>query len=140
MRRRDENLIRPAFRAVTLEAFQTKYDELALKYPSPGDLAQVLADLTVRHYLGDEWLYRYVDDKSPYARHARYLRVDMNATPPEKMKAIMRYLEFSETILNLQNIEGFEAVLDELVHGKIESACGELDVARMLAFHGLKFL
>jgi hypothetical protein len=63
----------------------------------------------------------------------------MNAPPPEKMKAIMRYLEFSETLLNLQNTEGFESVLDELSHGKIESTCGELDVARMLAFHGLKF-
>jgi hypothetical protein len=51
---------------------------------------------------------------------------------------MMRYWEFAEALLNLQNIEGFEAVLDELKHGKIESACGELDVARMMAFYGLK--
>jgi hypothetical protein len=139
MRRRDKILTRPAFRVVTPEAFKTKYDELALKYPAPGDLAQALADITVRHYLGDEWLYRYVDDKSPHARFERYLRMDMNAPPQAKMKAVMRYLEFSETLLNLQNTEGFETILDELAHGKIESACGELDVARMLAFHGLKF-
>jgi hypothetical protein len=55
------------------------------------------------------------------------------------MKAMMRYWEFAETLLNLQNVEGFEAALDELAHGKIESACGELDVARLIAFHGLKF-
>jgi hypothetical protein len=139
MRRRDKILTRPAFRAVTPEAFKTKYEELALKYPVSGDLAQALSDTTVRHYLGDEWLYRYVDDKSPHRRNERYLQVDFDAPPQEKMKAIMRYLEFSETLLNLQNMEGFESVLDELSYGKIESACGELDVARMLAFHELKF-
>jgi hypothetical protein len=52
---------------------------------------------------------------------------------------MMRYWEFAETLLNLQNVDGFEAVLDELSHRKIESACGELDVARIIAFHGIKF-
>jgi hypothetical protein len=136
MRRTDKILIRPVFREVTLEAVKTTYNELALKYSASGDLSQLMANTTVKHYLGGEWLDRYVHYKSP---HARYLRVDINAPPPGKMKAMMRYWEFAETLLNLQNVAGFEAVLDELEHGKIESACGELDVARMIAFHGLKF-
>jgi hypothetical protein len=136
MRRTAKVLTRPVFREVTPEAVKTTYNELALEYSSPGDLSQLMANTTVKHYLGGEWLDRYVHYKSP---HARYLRVDINASAPGKMKAMMRYWEFAETLLNLQNIEGFEAVLDELEHGKIESACGEFDVARMIAFHGLKF-
>ena len=136
MRRTDKILTRPVFREVTPETVKTTYNELALKYSASGDLSQLMANTTVKHYLGGEWLDRYVHYKSPYAR---YLRVDVNAPPPAKMKAMMRYWEFAETLLNLQNIEGFEALLDELEHGKIESACGELDVARMIAFHGLKF-
>ena len=51
----------------------------------------------------------------------------------------MRWLEFSETLLNLQNIAGFESVLGELFNGKIELACAELEIARMLAMFGWKF-
>src|SRR5258707_1004124 len=110
MRRTDKILTRPVFREVTLEAVKTTYNELALKYSASGDLSQLMANTTVKHYLGGEWLDRYVHYKSP---HARYLRVDINAPPPGKMKAMMRYWEFAETLLNLQNVEGFEAVLDE---------------------------
>ena len=48
-------------------------------------------------------------------------------------------MEFSETLLNLQNITGFETVLGELFNGKIEAACAELEIARMLATFGWKF-
>jgi hypothetical protein len=136
MGRTDKLLTRQVFREVTPEAVKTTYNELALKYSAPGDLAQLMANTTVKHYLGGEWLDRYVHSKSA---DARYLRVDINAPPPETIKAMMRYWEFAKALLYLQNIEGFEAVLDELKHGKIESACGELDVARMMAFYGLKF-
>ena len=50
----------------------------------------------------------------------------------------MRWLEFAETLLNLQYITGFETVLDELLNGKIEAACAELEIARMLAMFGWK--
>jgi hypothetical protein len=136
MARTGKNLARPMFREVTLEAFKNTYDDLAKKYPEPGDRIQMIANTIVKHFLSGEWLDKYVHHKS---RQARYLRVDINASLPEKNKAMMRYWEFTETLLNLQNVEGFEVVLDELAHGKIESACGELDVARMIAFHGLKF-
>lgn len=52
---------------------------------------------------------------------------------------MMRYWEFAENLLNLQHVPEFEAVLEELEHGKIESACAELDIARMIAFHDLRF-
>jgi hypothetical protein len=51
----------------------------------------------------------------------------------------MRWLEFAETLLNLQNITGFEIVLEEFFNGKIEAAYAEVEIARMLAMFGWKF-
>jgi hypothetical protein len=95
-----------------------------------------MANAIIRHYLGDGWLEKHVDSKS---RKATYLRVDMNAPFQEKAKALARVWEVAETLLNLQKVEGFEAVLDEFSYGKVESACAEIDVARMILFHELKF-
>jgi hypothetical protein len=136
MSRKKQSLARPMFRHITLDAFKTTYNDVAVKYPDLGDLSQIIANTTVVHFLGGEWLNKYVHHTS---RHAKYLCVDINAALPERARAMMRYWEFAETLFNLQYVEGFEAVLDELAHGKIESACGEIDVARMLNFHGLEF-
>jgi hypothetical protein len=65
--------------------------------------------------------------------------VNNRAPLREITTGILRYLEFAETLLNLQNVIGFETVLDELFYGKIESACSELDISRMLACFGIEF-
>jgi hypothetical protein len=67
------------------------------------------------------------------------MRVDLTAPLQEKSVSLMRYFEFAETLLNLQDVDGFEMCLNELSYGNVESACAELDVARMLAFHELRF-
>ena len=99
-------------------------------------MSQILANEIAIHYLGKSWYERDVLSASP---RSTYLGVNNNAPANEITTGILRYLEFAETLLNLQHIDGFEAVLDELSYGKIESACGELDIARMLACFGLSF-
>jgi hypothetical protein len=56
---------------------QTTYNELTLKYSAQGDLSQLMANTTVKHYLGGEWV-GYVHYKSPHARYLRVADVDAN--------------------------------------------------------------
>jgi hypothetical protein len=136
MRDRDTGPSRPQFRQITLAALKTTHDELSATHSNPGDVSQIMANKIVTHYLGQPWFDKYVKHTS---RHSTYLGVDNNAPLPAITTGILRYLEFAEALLNLQNVEEFETVLDELSHGKVESACGELDIARMLASFAIKF-
>jgi hypothetical protein len=61
--------------------------------------------------------------------------VDVSAPLKEKAHALQKFWEFAETLLNLQDVEGFEVPLDELSYGKIEDTCGELDLARLIHLH-----
>jgi hypothetical protein len=112
------------------------YNEISTKHSKPGDVSQIIANTIVAHYLGQPWFDKYVKHAS---RHSTYLGVDNNAPLPAITTGILRYLEFAEVLLNLQNVGEFETVLDELFHGKVESACGELDIARMLASYRINF-
>lgn len=131
---------RPNVRKIEFERITAKrIQELANKLDSTRpDIERTLAfcSATVRHYLGVEWLNRHV---LPDSKHARYLRLDLNASMEEKQISIPRYLEFSESLLNLQDVEGFGFFLCRLMTEKVESCCAELDVARLLAVHELKF-
>jgi len=136
MHSRDKTFSRPTLRVITREEFKRHHDMLLPTYPNQGDRNQIIANSLVKHYLSGEWLDTYIPFTSP---DADYLRVDITAPLPERAKAMIRYWEFAETLLNLQDVEGFEIVLDELIHGKVESACAELDIARMILFHDLRF-
>jgi hypothetical protein len=127
---------RPKFKVISPTALHPVRDELCRQYPNLGDVSQILANEIAIHYLGKAWYERYVLSASP---HATYLGVNNNAAADKITAGILRYLEFAETLLNLQHMDGFEVVLDELSYGKIESACAELDIARMLACFGLEF-
>jgi hypothetical protein len=133
--RRNEVPSRPVFGEITPKHLQNRQEELAKTY-NHGDVSQIIANDIALHYLGEHWYNRYVKHTS---RHATYFRVDNAASKQEIVTGIMRWLEFAETLLNLQNITGFETVLDELLNGKIEAACAELEIARMLAMFGWKF-
>jgi len=132
---RNKTFSRRALREITREEFKRHHDTLLPTYPDQGDRNQIIANSLVKHYLNGEWLDTYIHSSSP---DADYLRVDINAPLPERAKAMIRYWEFAETLLNLQDVEGFEVVLEELIHGKIESACAEIDIARMILFHDLR--
>jgi hypothetical protein len=135
MHRKAERPPRPAFREITPERLRNRQGELAQTY-NAGDVSQIIANDIAIHYLGERWYDRYVKHAS---RHATYFGVDNTSDKQEMMTGIMRWLEFAETLLNLQNITGFETVLDELFNGKIEAAYAELEIARMLAMFGWKF-
>jgi hypothetical protein len=135
MRRKAERPPRPVFREITPERLLNRQRELAKTY-NDGDVSQIISNEIAIHYLGERWYNRYVKHTS---RHATYLGVQNTADKQEMMIGIMRWLEFAETLLNLQNITYFETVLDELFNGKIEAACAELEIARMLAMFGWKF-
>jgi len=136
MRLKAKNHRRPELRKITAESLEATASQFLVDYPNPADYNQMMANSLISHYLGGEWLDTYVNSRSC---KATYLRVDINAPFQEKAKAFLRVWEFAEALINFQNVEGFEAVLDELSFGKIESGCAEIDVARMIAFHELKF-
>jgi hypothetical protein len=125
---------RPVFREITPERLHNRQVELGKTY-NHGDVSQIVANDIAIHYLGEDWYGKYVKHTS---RHATYFMVDNTKSKQEITTGIMRWLEFAETLLNLQRITGFETVLDELFNGKIESAWAELEIARMLATFGWK--
>jgi hypothetical protein len=125
---------RPVFREITPERLHNRQVELGKTY-NHGDVSQIVANDIAIHYLGKDWYNRYVKHTS---RHATYFMVDNSTSKQEITTGIMRWLEFAETLLNLQHITGFETVLDESFNGKIEAACAELEIARMLAMFGWK--
>jgi hypothetical protein len=135
MRRKAERPPRPVFREITPGRLHNRQGELARTY-NDGDVSQIIANDIAIHYLGEHWYNRYVKHTS---HHATYFGVNNTAGKQEIVTGIMRWLEFAETLLNLQNITGFETVLDELYNGKIEAACAEIEIARMLAMFGWKF-
>jgi hypothetical protein len=133
--RKAERPLRPVFKEITLERLRNRQVELAKTY-NHGDVSQIIANEIAIHFLGEHWYNRYVKHTS---RHATYFRVDNTASTEQITTGITRWLEFSETLLNLQHITGFEIVLGELFNGEIEAACAELEIARMLAMFGWKF-
>jgi len=75
----------------------------------------------------------------PSAKPGSYLRLDEALPQKEKMARILRFVDFAETLYNLREVPGLEACIQQLANGKVESACAELDVARMLHVHEIRF-
>jgi hypothetical protein len=102
----------------------------------PGLRALALCGAMVKHFFGAEWLHKHIAPELPVGG---YLRLDNDVPEREKMMRIMRFIDFAEALYNLREIAGFEACLKQLADGRIESACAELDVARLLHVNGIPF-
>jgi hypothetical protein len=135
MRRKADRPPRPIFREITEPRLRARQEELA-KTHNEADASQIVANDIAIHFLGQDWYDNYVKQSS---RDATYFGVDNTGHTQEITTGILKWMEFSETLLNLQNAICFEAVLDEFYHGKIEPATAELEIARMLATFGWRF-
>ncbi len=127
---------RPPFQKISTDELRLSWEKFSATFSYLGDRCTALAAAIINRYLGKDWIEQYVEAKS---RDAGYLRLDLAAPLQEKLTALMRYYEFAETLLNLQDVEGLEVCLDRLFEGNVESACAELDVARLLYSFDLKF-
>lgn len=123
------------FERITLDHLRRLAKKLS---PDRPELERSLAfsSAVTNHYLGAEWLKRHV---VPTSKYAAYLRVDVDASLDEKRITFPRFFEFAETLLNLQDVEGFGSFLHKLKTDNVEACCAELDVARLLAVHELRF-
>lgn len=90
--------------------------------------AHGLAIFVLRYYLGDEWVSRYGE-----------LRGGFLPAPADEQKAnihLIRVVQIAEMILNLRDVNGISAVIEQLKGGKIKSAYAELEVGKILITRG----
>src|ERR1700686_2964170 len=70
-------------------------------------LTFTLAVTVIRHFLGKQWCEDHIIQDAAESRPAGYLRIEY-APGYQAAKKTSRVLDFAETLLNLQNIEGFD--------------------------------
>jgi hypothetical protein len=98
------------------------------QFDSPTFRAYKLSMSSLNKVLGHEWVRANITD----ARRG-YLRND-RSTPLARETHFMRIVLLAEMIWNLQDIDGFDACLVQMLsESKIESTYAELEIARMVA-------
>jgi hypothetical protein len=95
------------------------------------------ANAVIAHFLGHDWFLAHIrhDTAQP-----GFLRLDFSSDA-RREATVFRVVELAENLLNLQQIDGFEACVAQMRAGaeKIESTCAELDVGRFLYIHDVGF-
>lgn len=95
------------------------------------------ANAVIVHFLGRDWFVAHIrhDTAAP-----GFLRLDFSSDA-RREATVFRVVELAENLLNLQQIEGFDACIAQMRAGaeKVESACAELDLGRFLYIHDVEF-
>jgi hypothetical protein len=89
----------------------------------------------VSDFFGQEWVDEHV---SPERTTAGFLRVPLGEGADTQISAL-KLVDFAELLRNLQDIPGFDACIDRMQHGVIESTFAELDLGRMLYCSNVDF-
>jgi hypothetical protein len=100
----------------------------------PIERAHALAGVILGWYLGLEWIERALSERQSHPFLLRRAK-----TRDEVFIHFDRFINLAEMLFNLRDIEGIEAVIDQLRAGQIESAFAELEVGKVLATHDIKF-
>jgi hypothetical protein len=104
----------------------------------PGQLRFTLAVTIIRHFLGQSWCEENILQNVEQTKPPGFLRVDFRpGFEGERQNA--RILDLAECLFNLQHIEGFDARIEQLRTGDIESTIAEFDLARFLYIHDIAF-
>jgi hypothetical protein len=104
----------------------------------PGRLRFTLAVTIIRHFLGQPWCEENILQNAEQTKPPGFLRVDFRSGFEGERKNA-RILDLAECLFNLQQIDGFDARVDQLRTGDIESTIAEFDLARFLYIHDIAF-
>jgi len=95
-----------------------------------------LADRIIRHYLGNNiantaFFPQHTQYKKKYKKAREYTKVS-SSEKKDKLHYQERWIRFAECILNLQQIEGFNILLNDIKAGNFDSRFHELEAASFL--------
>jgi hypothetical protein len=88
-----------------------------------------------RYYLGLEWLERNIN---PDAKPSGFLRWVKNVSAEATMQ-VFRTTDLGELLFNLQDVTGFDALMERMKTGDAESYMAELRIGRLLYVNDVKF-
>jgi len=86
----------------------------------------------LRTFLGKDWLDRVHRDAGTFLRPLQHTAIDA-------YKRQDRAVDLAELLLNLSDVEGWDARVDSLRTSDVETALSELEGARLLHVHGYSF-
>lgn len=95
----------------------------------------VIALGVARHYLGLDWIERNID---PDARNLSHLSW-MKHVGAEATIQVFRSTDLGELLFNLQNVAGFDELIERMKTGDIELYLAELRVGRLLYVNDVNF-
>lgn len=102
----------------------------------------VLSGYIISAFTGPEWVERHMLANTLGATGAGgYFQMDFSNDIARETKSL-RMFELSETMFNLQMVEGFHECIDRLKTGdadQIEATLAELEFAKLLYWHDLNF-
>lgn len=91
---------------------------------------------TIRHFFGLDWTSRTFLADAPSGQ--THLTLDLSSVEAGQ-RSIFRFLEFAETLFNLQEVEGFDDRIEYMKTADLESSCAELNIAKFLYIHDIPF-
>ncbi|HXQ51853.1 MAG TPA: hypothetical protein VN802_12215 [Stellaceae bacterium] len=100
------------------------------------DLATIVISIRViQHFLGDPWIAKNL---SPFLNKPGFMRITFGQTAADEIRGI-RIVDLAELLLNLQDIEGFDPLVERLKTADLEPAIAELHVGRILYINDVTF-
>jgi hypothetical protein len=100
--------------------------------PTEANKSLFLAFAIFKHYFGQAWLERHLEDP------AGYLHIDESSQHKMDL-AGLRIVDLAEVIYNLQHVENFDGCMERMSDGNIEDTAAELDMGRMLYLNKVPF-
>lgn len=94
----------------------------------------VICHSIVKHYLGDRWIEKNLSPET--GRGFMRLLVDGS---PEAEKKSARMWDLGELLINLQDVNGFERLIERMKTEESESSLAELHVGRILYVNEVNF-
>jgi hypothetical protein len=96
-----------------------------------GNRSFYLATSILKHFFGEEWLFRYLSDPG-------YLQI-IEADQKKADLSGLRIIDLAEVIYNLQHVPNFDGCIARMRDGDIEGTAAELDLGRMLFLNQVPF-
>ena len=98
-----------------------------------------LAKTIFGHYLGHDWVTTYFSPDRKNPKLEDYFRLDFSLSLESQQQKFARIMDFCETLVNLQHIDGFDERCDLVRAGQIEATVAELEFGRFLYMHDIQF-
>lgn len=87
----------------------------------------------LRELIGERWLETYI----VYGAKKKNVLTLIEADPASETAGQLRLMDLAEMMYNLQPVPGFFDCLDRMREGEIEGVLAELNLGRMLYWHGI---